>query len=174
MINKINKIFDVYKRTFWSSERYARSIGVKIGSGCAIATKKFGSEPYLITIGNNVQITNDVKFFNHGGGWVFRKDHPDFDTFGKILIGNNVYIGNNSLIMPGVEIGDNVIIGAGSVVTKSIPSDSIYGGNPAKKIGIPGEYLEKNLKFNLGTKKLSYDEKKKFLLSRNDDSFIKK
>ena len=99
-----------------------------------------GDEAFLVTIGNHVQITAGVKFFTQGGGWVFREEYPDFDTFGRISIGNNVYIGNNALIMPGVSIGNNVIIGAGSVVTKSIPSDVIVGGNPAKIIGTFADY----------------------------------
>lgn len=85
---------------------------MKIGKGCAIGTIKFGSEPYLIEIGDYVQVTTDVSFSTHGGGWVFRRKHPKFDFFGKITIGNNVYIGNRAMIMPGVTIGNNVIIGA--------------------------------------------------------------
>ena len=51
-----------------------------------------------------------------------------------IKIGNDVFIGANSIILKGVSIGDRVIVGAGSVVTKSIPNDEIWAGNPAKKI----------------------------------------
>ncbi len=65
---------------------------------------------------------------------VIRHEYPDFDFFGKIKIGNNVYIGNNSLIMPGVTIADDVMIGAGSVVTKSVPKGKIVAGNLAKEI----------------------------------------
>lgn len=90
--------------------------------------------PFLIEIGENVQTTKDVRFTNHGGGWVMRQKYPNFDFLGKIKIGNNVYIGNSSIILAGVEIGDNVIIGAGSFVTKSIPPNSIVGGDPAKII----------------------------------------
>ena len=51
-----------------------------------------------------------------------------------ITIGNNVWIGGNVVVMPGVHIGDNTIIGSGSVVTKDIPSDVIAAGNPCKVI----------------------------------------
>lgn len=52
----------------------------------------------------------------------------------KIVIGKNCFIGANSIIMPGVEIGDSVIVAAGSVVTKSVKSNCIVAGNPAKII----------------------------------------
>lgn len=170
----IKKIVNFYKFKFWNAERYARSIGVKIGKDCSIETKRFGSEPYLIEIGNNVQITNHVSFFNHGGGWVFRKKYPNFDTFGKIKIGNNVYIGNHVLIMPGVTLGNNIIIGAGSVVTKSVIDGSVVAGNPAKLINKTDVMLNKILAYNLNTKSMSYEEKKTFLLSLDDIKFIKK
>ncbi len=51
-----------------------------------------------------------------------------------VMIGNNVWIGGSATILPGVTIGDNVVIGAGSVVTKDVPSDVVVGGNPAKII----------------------------------------
>lgn len=170
----IGRLLGIWRRHFWSAERYARFLGVKIGKDCSIATKYFGSEPYLIEIGNHVQITNDVRFFNHGGGWVFRDKHPLMDTFGKIKIGNNVYIGNCVLIMPGVTIGNNVIVGAGAVVTKSIPDDCIYAGNPAKEIGKVSELEEKMLPFDLQSKKMTPQEKRVFLLAQPDEKFIQK
>lgn len=170
----IKRIINFYKRTFWPCEKYARSLGVKIGKGCLIATKFFATEPYLIEIGDNVQITKDVKFFTHSGGWVFRKEIPDFDAFGKIIIKNNVYIGNNVLLLPGIIIGNNVIIGAGAVVTKSIPDGSIVAGNPAKKIGEIDKLRQKMLPYNLGTKGLCFEVKKKVLLSADIKKFLSK
>ena len=120
----ISKIINFYRRKFWTPEKIARHIGVKIGHSSDIQIKSFGSEPYLIEIGNHVQITSGTKFFTHGAAWVLRDKYPEIDFFGKIKIGDNVYIGNDSLILPGVAIGSNVIIAAGSVVTKSFS-----GGN---------------------------------------------
>lgn len=51
-----------------------------------------------------------------------------------VYIGKNCFIGGNSLILPGVTIGDSVVVGSGSVVTKSVPSNCIVAGNPAKVI----------------------------------------
>lgn len=167
-------ILDIYRRTFWKPEKHARYLGVEIGNNCNIATRHFSSEPYLIKIGNHVQITAGVKFFAHGGGWVFRQKHPFFDTFGKIIVKNNVYIGNNALILPGVTIGNNVIVAAGAIVTKSIPDGVIVGGNPAKPIGSIEELEKKLLPFNLNTKNMTKKDKKKFLLKLPDEKFIKK
>lgn len=170
----INRILDFYRRNFWNAEKYARYLGVKIGEKCSIATKYFGSEPYLVTIGNHVQITNDVRFATHGAGWVLRNKYPDFDCFGKIVVGNNVYIGNCAMIMPGVTIGNDVIIGAGSVVTKSIPDRTIVGGNPAKIIGNIDDFENKMLPFNLNSKSLNAKDKKAFLLKTKTDKFLNK
>lgn len=170
----IKKILKQYRKIFWSGEKYGRYVGVKIGARSIISTKHFGSEPYLIKIGDNVRVTKDVKFFTHGAARMFRKNNPNFDFFGKINIGNNVYIGNNALILPGVSIGNNVIVAAGAVVSKSIPDDSIVGGNPAKIIGRVSELEERMLPYNVETKGLGAKEKKEYLLSLPDKMFIKK
>lgn len=170
----MQKIINIYMRLFWSDEKYARGKGVKIGKNCSIDTRFFGTEPYLIEIGDHVQITNGVRFFTHGGSWVFRLKHPDFDYFGKIEIGNNVYIGNCAIILPGVTIGDNVIVGAGAVVTKSIKEGAIVAGNPARVVSSLAELEQKINKYNLNTKKMNPLDKKKYLLSLDKDKFVQK
>ncbi len=84
--------------------------GLTIGEGCEILNGyDFGSEPYLVTIGENVRITAGVKITTHDGGcWVLRHMHPelsDCDRFGRVTIGDNCHIGMNALILPGVTIG---------------------------------------------------------------------
>lgn len=112
-------------------------------------TPNLGTEPWLITMGDNVHITKNVEFITHDGGvLIFRKDIPDLEITKPITISDNVYIGINTIILPGVNIGDNCIIGAGSVVTKDISSNSVVGGIPAKFIKSTDEYLKK-LKKNL-------------------------
>lgn len=170
----VARLLLLYRRIFWTHEQFAVKMGVKIGENCRIGTRDFGSEPYLVEIGNNVQITAGVKFFTHGGSFLLRQKYPDFDFFGKIKVKNNVYIGNNVLIMPGVIIESNVIIGAGSIVTKSFPEGVIIGGNPAKIIGDIVSFESKILKYNLHSKGMNYQEKKKFLLSLSDDKFIQR
>ena len=63
---------------------------------------------------------------------------------GRVNIGNNVFIGAESVVLPNVNIGDNVVIGANSTVTKDIPSNSVYVGNPARFICTIEEYIDKN------------------------------
>ncbi len=159
---------------FMSPLHYWKFRGVKMGKNNYLYTKHIGSEPYLIEIGDNCHITSGTKFFTHGGGAPLRLEMPDFDTFGKIIIGNNVYIGNNCLIMPGVAIGDNVIIGAGSVVTKSIPSNCVVAGNPAKYIKDFKSYRDGMVKHDFKTKRLHYKDKKQKILTTDESLFIKK
>lgn len=168
----IKKIQLLYRKLFWSYEKLARYQGVNIGKGCVIKKVSFGSEPYLISIGDNVCITNDTKIFTHGGARVLRKKHPDMDFFGKVRIRDNVYIGNNCLIMPGVTIGENVIIAAGSVVTKSVPNNVVIGGNPARVLSTLEDFEEKIIRKNLRSKGMTAKEKRDFLLSLPEDAFI--
>lgn len=148
--------------------RYLRRKGVKIGNNCEINKKSFyGSEPYLIEIGDYVRITKNVTFVTHDGGlWCLRNNGKlkNADKFGTIKIGNNVHIGINTIIMPNVVIGDNVIIGVGAIVTKDIPSNSVAVGIPARVIETLDDYYEKNKDKVVFTKNMSYEEKKKFIL----------
>ena len=170
----INRLSSFYWRYIASPEKYARHIGVKIGSDCFISSRRWGSEPYLISIGNHVQITNDVAVHTHGGGNAIRKVHPDFDVFGKVVIEDWAYIGASSQIMPGVTIGEGALVAAGSIVTKSVPPYTVVGGNPAKIICTTEQYYEKNKGFNLGTKGLDKKRKRELLLNTPNYKFIKK
>lgn len=150
---------------------YLRKKGLKLGENCVIYKNvDFGSEPYLITIGNNVRITAGVKLTTHDGGlWVlrfserFRDEYGDADKFGRITIGNNVHIGLNAVIMPGVSIGDDSIIGCGAVVTHNVPSGTIVGGVPARPIETIEEYAEKLRGTTVNTKHMSHDEKREYI-----------
>ena len=76
--------------------------------------------------------------------------------------------------MPDVTIADHVLVAAGSVVTKSVPSGVFIGGNPAGIICTVEEYLDKNMKYNTGTKSNPSINKRELLLSMDEDKFIKK
>lgn len=174
----MKKIFNRILYLFWrytlSPEKFAKHIGVTIGKNCLISTRNWSSEPYLVTVGNNVQITNDVQIHTHGGSNSIRKDHPSFDVFGKVVVEDWAYIGASSQIMPGVTIGTGALVAAGSVVTKSVPPHTVVGGNPARIICTTTDYYEKNKRFDLETKGFGIDEKKRILLSTPDEKFIKK
>lgn len=174
MLKKFKYILKQLEGLFYSNEKNAFKAGVKLGKNNFIASKFWSSEPYLIEVGNNCQITNGVRMFTHGGGGAVRLKYEKFDCFGKIKIGNYVYIGTNSLIMPGVQIDDNVLIAAGSVVTNSIPSNVVVGGNPAKIICTIDQYIEKNMQYNMNTAGIFPRKKKRLLLDTQESKFIKK
>ena len=127
---------------------YLRKQGVVIGDNCDIDKNAyFGSEPWLIKIGDNTRITRGVQFITHDGGlWTLRKmgliDKEDV-KYGTIEIGDNCNISWNVIIMPNVKIGNNCVVAAGAVVTKNIPDNSVWGGVPAKPIETINEYAEK-------------------------------
>jgi acetyltransferase-like isoleucine patch superfamily enzyme len=115
--------------------KYLRKQGMKIGDNCHLNTMSFSTEPYLIEIGNHVAIAGGSEIITHDGAiWSFLEDFPNADVFGKVKIGNNVFIGDNCTILPNTIIGDNCVVGAGSVVRGKFPENSVIIGNPAKII----------------------------------------
>lgn len=122
----------------------AKYLGVKVGEGCRIYTLNFGSEPFLITLGDRVTITSGVKILTHDGStWLVRDNGVRYQKYLPVEIGSDVFIGVNTIIMPGVVIGSNVVVGAGSVVTKDLASGFVYVGNPARSIGSFEQFKEK-------------------------------
>ncbi len=146
---------------------FARDLGVRVGDNCNfIATTRtsFGSEPYLIEIGDHVELAAGVRFLPHDGAvWVFREKEPTIDVMEPIKIGSNVFIGYNTVLLPGADIGDNCIIGACSVVSGRIESGSVAAGVPARRLKSIEEYREKVDNKILPTKTMSRDEKREFL-----------
>ena len=149
-MGKLIQYLNYFYRLLYSKIKpieYAKSIGVKLGNNVnfyGIKPGTFSTEPWLISIGNNVYITNGCQFITHDGGTlILRGEVPDLELTAPISIGDNVYIGLNVTIMPGVTIGNRCIIGTGSIVTKDIPNNSVAAGIPAKVIKTVDEYLEK-------------------------------
>jgi len=125
--------------------RTLRAMGVRVGERCRIYAANFGSEPWLIRIGNHVCISNDVTFVNHDLTWPFQDKYASLTSFGKIDIRDNCQIGVGATILPNVTIGPNAIVGACSVVTKDVPPDTVVAGNPARPICSFEEYEQKCL-----------------------------
>lgn len=155
IIKIYKKILYGYKANSKSYIRYLKNKGVTVGENVSfyepytnyIDTQK----PWLVTIGNNVEITRGVTILTHSYDWcVFKQLYGDvIGCRGKVSIGNNVFIGMNTVILKGTTIGDNVIIGANSTVTRDIPSGVVVAGNPAKIICSLDEYYNKRLsKYN--------------------------
>ena len=147
-----NIIKKIKKRIMMSKDpvAYAKNIGVNVlGENNRFLSCNFGSEPWLITIGSHVCISGNVTFLTHDGStWCFREQegYKHIIKFGAITIKDNCFIGHSSIIMPGVTIGENSIVGAGAVVTKDVPSNSVVAGVPAKVLCTSDEYAEKLLK----------------------------
>lgn len=142
-------IKDIYRQyKIWNLRRK----GLIIGDNCRIGKSDFGSEPYLVSIGNRVTISGNVQFITHDGGtWVFREDtkYKKVIKFGRIVVHDNSFIGFGSIILPGVSIGPNSVVAAGSLVTKDVLPNSVFAGHPAKFLMTVEEYAEKCLLKNL-------------------------
>jgi acetyltransferase-like isoleucine patch superfamily enzyme len=121
-----------------------RHFGVKVGERCRILSFNFGSEPWLVEIGDHVTISLNVHFVTHdGAGWLVDDERGRRFKYGRIRIGNDVFVGIGSVILPGVRIGDRCVIGAGSVVTRSVPDGYVVAGNPARVLTTYHEFYER-------------------------------
>jgi maltose O-acetyltransferase len=98
------------------------------------------SHIWHIEIGNNVTLAPRVHILAHDAS---TKKHLNYTRIGKVKIGNRVFVGASAIILPGVTIGDDVVIGAGSVVSRDIPNGHVVAGNPAQFICTIDEFLLK-------------------------------
>jgi len=146
------KILYGYKSDSNSYIKFLKKNGVSIGKNVTFYEPNTNyidyQKGFLISIGDNVEITRGVVMITHDYSWsLFKKNHGEIlGSREKIKIGDNVFLGINSVIMKGVTIESNVIVGANSVVTKSIPSNSVVCGNPAKVICSVDDFYNKRKK----------------------------
>lgn len=163
-------MFNLYKKImmrFSYSFRLKELIkgGLIIGENVKLYNVNFDhSHSYLISIGNNVTITNsDILAHDASTKMILGKT-----KVGRISIGNNVFIGYRCIILPDVSIGDNVILGAGSVVNCNIPSNCVAAGNPCKVVGDYHDFVIKHKEY--------FGEKPKFnsYLDKNNNTTYKK
>ena len=129
-------------------------------------------EPYLVEIGDNVTIAYGTALLTHDNS-VIKCDLDATDYFGKIVIGNNCFIGAKSIILPGVSLGDRTIVGAGSVVTKSFESGNVViAGNPAKIICTVDEFRDKKRQICVNLDKEDLRKNKRKYLTSLPDSML--
>ncbi|MDA5538608.1 acyltransferase [Streptococcus thermophilus] len=149
--------------------KYLKKKGVTIGDRTVIfdpqTTIIDETRPWMIEIGNDVQITSGVTLLTHGYDWSVLKGvyGEVLGSSGVLKIGNNVFIGMHSTILKGVTIGNNVIIGANSLVNKDIPDNCVAAGNPCRVIMSLEEYYKKrkNVQIDEATELVrAYREKK--------------
>ena len=154
-LNLLEKTRFMLMRNGWKRADYLRKHNslASIGKNVYFFSRIFPADPKLLSLGNNVVIATNVRFVNHDrvdillngmdeeASNVDEKKHSKY--YAPIKVGNNVFIGSDTVILPGVQIGDNTVIGAGCVVTKSLPAGYVWGGVPARQIGNFTSFLSK-------------------------------
>ncbi|WP_236034979.1 acyltransferase [Alkalihalobacterium elongatum] len=141
---KVINFLRVRLRKYFLEEKWLEDyirLGLKIGENCSIQPGVLFdySHCWLIKIGNNVTIAPQAYILAHDAS---TKRLINYTKVGSVTIEDNVFIGARALIMPGVTIGKNSIVAAGSLVTKSIPQGSVVAGNPARIITTVEKYIE--------------------------------
>jgi acetyltransferase-like isoleucine patch superfamily enzyme len=129
----------------WACYLKRQHILYQMGEDCVIQSNVHFTDPKHVRLGNNVWLTGCTLFGHDGSVSMLKKmTGLSLDSVGKIDIFDNVFVGHGSIIMPGVTIGPNAIVAAGSVVTRDVPPNTIVGGVPAKKIGDMDEYIKRS------------------------------
>ena len=173
MIHKIkNMIKKIYNPNYYCNDAYVsylRKGGAKVGDYTYFYTPESHpvDENYLpfFEIGNNCRVTGGVHILAHDYSYAVLRPvyHQMLCKCGVTKIGNNVFIGNRSIILMGTTIGDNVIVGAGAVVSGVIPSNVVIAGNPAKIVCSLKDYHEKLQNRFVEYARLYYLRKSEFL-----------
>ena len=132
----LKEILGKYEETFYIEQPFICDYGYNIEIG-----KNFYANHNLVILdgnkvkfGDNVFVAPNCAFYTAGHPLDYKERNKGLEYAKPIKVGNNVWIGGNVTVLPGVSIGDNVVIGAGSVVTKDIPSNVIVVGNPCRVI----------------------------------------
>lgn len=120
-----------------------RHLGMTIGDDVLLPASTWidTSHCFLITIGDHVGFGEECLILAHDAQM---DESLDAARIGRVIIHPSCHIGARTVILPGVEIGPRTIVGANSVVAKSLPPDSVCAGNPARIICSLDEYLEKH------------------------------
>lgn len=142
--------YSFFKRIYSSleekkKEKYLNGLidkGLQLGNNVYIVSNYFfdPSHCFLISIGDNCIIAPNVKLIAHDASTY---NLLGYTKIGKIEIKENCFIGDSTIVLPGIKIGPNSIVGTGSVVTKDVPPNTIVAGNPAKVITTVDDYIRK-------------------------------
>lgn len=141
LLHKLMRVFSCADHSQEELEYRLRQ-GLTIGENTHIYSIEGidGGWPWLIQIGNNVTISSNVTILAHDAS---TNVVHCATKLGRVVIGDNVFIGAGSIVLCNTKIGDNVIVGAGSVVTRDLPSNAVYAGSPVRYICSIEEYQEK-------------------------------
>jgi len=122
-----------------------------MGENCAISPHASIHDMAFIQLGSNVRLSN-CSLFGHDGSvnMINQALGTSFDAVGPIIIGDDVFVGHQAIILPNVRIGSRVIIAAGAVVASDIPSNSVAAGVPARVVRSFDEHVERVRRKNEG------------------------
>lgn len=130
--------------------RLLKTSGLKMNGAPRFIAKSVKFDDFdLITLGDRVVVSSNVVFLTHDYSFttglvaIDEKPKTDVGFLGGISVGNNVFIGMSSILLPGTSIGSNVIVGAGSVVRGKIPDNVVVIGNPAVIVTDIRSHVEK-------------------------------
>lgn len=136
-----------YKRADWLRKR-----AYHVGNNVLLVTTSFGGEPYLISIGDNVTVALDAKFVTHDASVFHIKRYLGYEKYldkvGPITLKDNSFVGAYSVLLPNTSLGKNSILAAGSVLTKHVPDNEVWGGVPAKFIMTIDQYASRLVEAN--------------------------
>lgn len=145
--NRLDRFFS--KRSGDAYLDWVRKQGVKIGDGCQVKNPRRiwidTTRPSLLEIGSRVFLHENMSILTHDWtGWCFVPMYGEFiPSHKRTKIGNNIWFGEGVKVLSGVEIGDNCIIGAYSVVTRNIPANSVAVGTPCKVVCSTEEFYNR-------------------------------
>ena len=185
MIDKIKKMGHYWRRLRLLIDsgyypEFLRHQGVRIGKDTVVYYPSYvdGRTPYLLEIGNNVVISINVTILTHDATSAYA---GDLIKVGPVTIRDHCFIGANSTILCNVTIGPDSIVGAGSIVSRDIPANSVYAGNPARFVCTVEEFTAKHAEYakthpfmeaRYFTHPYISDKRKMFLKEKVKDSFV--
>jgi maltose O-acetyltransferase len=132
------KLRAIYRSAYLGRlKKYGLRVGdnFQMEKGCNIDA----NFPWLIEIGDNVTFASRVAVVAHDGS---TKKLVGYSKVGRVRIGNDVFVGFGSIVLPNVTIGDGAVIGANSVVTHDVPAGAVAVGSPAKVVSSTGKLAE--------------------------------
>lgn len=147
-------IYCVFNRSVERKAEYLRRHKIFNGMGvnCRFAPYWIPADAKYVTLHNNISVSTGVTFICHDTINTLIKHMKKIDTsdlsveFNPIIIYDNVFLGGNVTLCPGVKVGPNAIVAAGAVVTKDVPPGTIVGGVPARVIGEFDDIVEKRMR----------------------------
>jgi maltose O-acetyltransferase len=142
--NQLGKLYALYHhRRLLKRWAMLRNRGMHLGKGVNLpwSTSIDTSHCFLISIGDNCGFGENCTILAHDA---MPNEYMDASVIGKVMIHESCHFGTGTIILPGVEIGPRSIVGSGSVVTRSIPPETVAAGNPVKVLCTLDEYIAKH------------------------------